>query len=748
MVVGVILGFSGAAYCGEMYIYCSQESGNRIYLTTPHTDDNLVPEGCLVQVISSDSNTIMPPDSNGNPQLPNILIIYPIPMARYIGTTPESTYSSGEYVTNPDWVASPGQDKWVFLRVWNAHTILGANQYGDSIPMIVPKATSFNYVPASFNVNTPKPGPVGPTGFIGTGESGTSIRWSWVYPGGANSYNLYNAVGDVLIASTTEATILESGLTGGYNTSEARYVIAILPGGPTSKSNTDTAYTLANTPVISAAKGGYSAGSKNYINVTWEANGNPAGTNYRLVRAGYPETTIPLTTLKALTDGNLSANQTYIYSVEALNGDSIRTTFSGTVSATTPPGKPTLTTTGVATNEIAWYWGPGVAGADSYNVRVSDGTSKSVGITAEISALSDPCRLFTATVEAVSAANGAGEPATLTKWTLPVTPSAPTGGTGTDPKSVDLYWSDNNFQALYEIKYSLTSDGPFVASPESNVAANQFLNLGTLSGSTTYYFRIRARNGDGVTSAYSDASGFTSQADEAGGGGNAPIISNVMFNGRPYTYGAIISSRPRITATVTCDSSVDVTRTSNAVYVDHNLTPGEIVFSASEVTYETVPGAPATPETWQLVVNSAHAISGSPVSSHTLTIYAWNTGNKVGSWNGVVGVMSGKAEMIGNAYNFPNPFRPLSGDPNQNKTKISYNLSVDASITLIIYDITGHEVHRATYSSGGAGGQAGVNTVEWNGQSLFGETLGNGMYLYKIISGNGVLGSGKLVILD
>jgi hypothetical protein len=31
---------------------------------------------------------------------------------------------------------------------------------------------------------------------------------------------------------------------------------------------------------------------------------------------------------------------------------------------------------------------------------------------------------------------------------------------------------------------------------------------------------------------------------------------------------------------------------------------------------------------------------------------------------------------------------------------------------------------------------------------MFGEALGNGMYLYKIISGGSVIGSGKLVVLD
>jgi flagellar hook assembly protein FlgD len=81
-------------------------------------------------------------------------------------------------------------------------------------------------------------------------------------------------------------------------------------------------------------------------------------------------------------------------------------------------------------------------------------------------------------------------------------------------------------------------------------------------------------------------------------------------------------------------------------------------------------------------------------------------------------------------------------------TTIQYTLSTDATITIIIYDITGHEVKRMKFRSGTAGGKGGTNQVNWNGISLGGEVVGNGMYLYKIISGDKVIGSGKLVIFD
>ena len=222
--------------------------------------------------------------------------------------------------------------------------------------------------------------------------------------------------------------------------------------------------------------------------------------------------------------------------------------------------------------------------------------------------------------------------------------------------------------------------------------------------------------------------------------GPQPIITEVKFNGRPYLAGEVVSATPNITALVTCDNPLD--ETYCVVEVDG------VPVTQYTKKFEDAPGVPL-PNAKILTIRLQSAIPAHPVTGHTLRIEVRSvTMVDTGTWTGSLVVMRGDVQMIGSAYNYPNPFRPLSSDTNQNTTRILYNLSVNAEVTLIIYDITGHEVYRKSYHSGTSGGQAGLNSVPFNGQSMFGEALGNGMYLYKLISGGKVIGSGKLVVLD
>ena len=70
--------------------------------------------------------------------------------------------------------------------------------------------------------------------------------------------------------------------------------------------------------------------------------------------------------------------------------------------------------------------------------------------------------------------------------------------------------------------------------------------------------------------------------------------------------------------------------------------------------------------------------------------------------------------------NFPNPFNP--------STTISFSITEDADVTLVVYSILGNKV--ATVYSGRAG--MGKHEFEWNGKNDSGTAVASGIYLYRL----------------
>jgi uncharacterized UPF0146 family protein len=70
--------------------------------------------------------------------------------------------------------------------------------------------------------------------------------------------------------------------------------------------------------------------------------------------------------------------------------------------------------------------------------------------------------------------------------------------------------------------------------------------------------------------------------------------------------------------------------------------------------------------------------------------------------------------------NYPNPFNP--------NTTIKYALPKQANVNLTIYNLLGQKV--VTLSDGIQ--EAGIVTVKWNGQNLFGNTVASGAYFYAL----------------
>ena len=78
----------------------------------------------------------------------------------------------------------------------------------------------------------------------------------------------------------------------------------------------------------------------------------------------------------------------------------------------------------------------------------------------------------------------------------------------------------------------------------------------------------------------------------------------------------------------------------------------------------------------------------------------------------------------GTMTNYPNPFHPPSEG-----TTLAYVLSDNASVHLRIFTLSGDEVLSQEFSSGSAGGMAGLNTWVWDGKNGKGTVVASGGYI-------------------
>jgi hypothetical protein len=89
------------------------------------------------------------------------------------------------------------------------------------------------------------------------------------------------------------------------------------------------------------------------------------------------------------------------------------------------------------------------------------------------------------------------------------------------------------------------------------------------------------------------------------------------------------------------------------------------------------------------------------------------------------------------AYNFPNPFNPNQGET----TTIVFAPQTSATANIYIFDMTARMQQKILWSGGAA-------RVVWDGKNAYGETVGDGVYLYRIVDGTKLLGRGKILVIN
>jgi hypothetical protein len=376
--------------------------------------------------------------------------------------------------------------------------------------------------------------PTAPSGFGGVAQSTSVIVWTWT----DNSSNeagfrvmagTANVSGD-LPANTT--TWSQTSLTA--NTSPGALIVQAFNAAGSIDSSAVTRYTLASVPTGLAA----SSITTSSATLTWSGS----ATTYQLERStggGFSE--IATTTATNYVNTSLSAAATYYYRLLGLNADATATAYSSTITVVTlpivfvpgQPGTPVGTALGVSS--ISWNWTLASGATTHFLSLASNGA-----VIAEMAAgpyAQTGLSPNTAYGLRVMGSNTAGTgllSSAATVYTLAAAPSSLTVSS-VSASALALSWplAGNPSTTLSVLQKSLDD---VVYATALSAAATAFTDSGLLA-CTTYYYRVKNINGDGINTAYTTASGVTASLDPSAPSGltataNAGGTVSLSWNNR------------------------------------------------------------------------------------------------------------------------------------------------------------------------------------------------------------------------
>jgi len=348
-----------------------------------------------------------------------------------------------------------------------------------------------------------------------------SVTVSWAAIDGALSYNVYVDGNGAPINVAVGTSYTHNGLVP--NTQHSYKVEAV---GQDTNSLNDSAksiYTLAQVPSITSAnplqngsvvltidKKSNSANTKYYIEKSQNANFTDATLVMNYATLAGTTVTVP----KSVNDESIGVvpAKNYYFRIKAENSEAtpVETAFSDSASCLTVPeipGAPTLTPDSDSQMTVSW---PLVTGATSYDVyqdNVRVGTDV-VG-TSNIRTGLTPNTRYTYEISSKNASGDSVRSNATSNYTLASVPdmvSVEPQANGDLVLTMDKKSNPNITE--YKIEQSTRADFSenLTTARDWNTfaggASTFTVNAATVNDDTTYYFRIKARNGDQVESAY------------------------------------------------------------------------------------------------------------------------------------------------------------------------------------------------------------------------------------------------------
>jgi len=293
-------------------------------------------------------------------------------------------------------------------------------------------------------------------------------------------------------------------------------------------------------------------------------------------------------------------------------------------------------------------------------------------------------------------------------------------------------YGSNPSYTKYVIEMSETTTGAFTPDSTQEVSLPPPYYFDFLVPRNDYRFRVMAENLFGIETGFTNLITEETIHETLG-----PEISDIRFDGRYLIEDDIVMPDPIITAKIrdlatTPESPTGISKeTITLIFADYYQVDGYQIDSLiSAGSYYDM--------THEIKVPLG-------AGEHTFYIEAYDElGNRGTSIPTTINVMAGTVNMIGETIAYPAPYSPkLGGD-----AVFTYSLSTDAPITIYLFDISGQIMWTKKYSTGTNGARAGYNEVRWDGRTDFGGTIGNGIFIYQILSKGKKIGSGKLIVYD
>ncbi len=360
-----------------------------------------------------------------------------------------------------------------------------------------------------------------------------------------------------------------------------------------------------------------------------------------------------------------------------------------TISSGSPPAVPLLSSpVDGSTNQpltISLFWNAS-SGATSYHLQVSSSSTFSTLLVND-STLTTMSRQVTSLANSttyywrVSAKNNYGTSGYSTTWsflTLPTLPTAPlpptlttpSNGAGNQPTSLMLFWNASTGAATYRVQVSTSSTFATTVVDDSTLATTS-RQVSGLANTTTYYWRVNAKN-TGGTSAYSSTWNFATitaapaaptLVSPSNGATGQPTTLTLSWNASSgaSTYRLQVSTSSTFATTVVDDSTLATTSrqvsglTNTTTYywrVNAKNTGGTSAYS-STWNFATITAAPAAPT----LVSPSNGATGQPT---TLTL-SWNASSGASTYRLQVSTSSTFATTIVNDSTITATSRQLSG---------------------------------------------------------------------------------------